>query len=191
MSKSDHEAEYRQLPLGPKGQDCTAISRKHPTSGAWCGLVAKTLGFGGGLRCPALQRISSPFGSFDQHLPRHPAHMLFDDFAATLQLSLVGKALSGFTRFCSTAQPHLKARKSPAGNQLIFSGYCAISRARRPITDAPFPPTSEKRERRSVHKGSYLAKGGGGRWGRWGGARGPIWARLFASPRRRSVWPAR
>ena len=46
LFKADHEAAYKQLPLGPKGQATAIIALRRPTSGKWFGFRSRTLMFG-------------------------------------------------------------------------------------------------------------------------------------------------
>lgn len=43
LIKADHEAAYKQLPIGPADQACAIIALRRPTSGKWYGFATRTL----------------------------------------------------------------------------------------------------------------------------------------------------
>ena len=84
--KADHEAAYKQLPLGYSHANLAVIAPRSPVDDQWYGFVSRTLMFGAVstvLHCNVLSRILSELVS---QLLGIPLLCFFDDFGTVIPL---------------------------------------------------------------------------------------------------------
>ena len=98
--KSDHEEEYKLLPIDRDEISLEVIALRRPVDGRWYGFMIRTLMFGAisaVLHYNVLSRIIAELICRTLGI-----HMLsyFDDFAALLPSSLSSHGLRVFSRWC-------------------------------------------------------------------------------------------
>ena len=120
LFKADHEAAYKQLPLGPKDQRYAIIALRHPKPGIWRGFRSRTLMFGSIAAVLHYNVFSRLIAALFNRLFGIPLVCFFDDFVALTPRLLATKGLAVITRFFELLGIRLKPTKSEVGPAITF-----------------------------------------------------------------------
>ena len=116
LMKADHEAAYKQLPIGPRDQRRAIVSLRHPRTHIWHGFVTRTLIFGSVAAVLHYNVFSRIVVALINRIFGLPLVGYFDDFSAFIRKLLGVDALRVFARACHLMGITLKPGKSAVGS---------------------------------------------------------------------------
>ena len=145
LFKADHEAAYKQPPIGPGDQRNAIVALRHPQSRKWFGFITRTLIFGAVAAVLHYNVLSRAWTALINRALGIQLICFCDDFASAIQLILGEKALAIFSRFCELLDSHLKPGKSSVGNKIVFRGLLGAFPARENRFHLSISPAGEKR----------------------------------------------
>ena len=94
---ADHEAAYKQIPMGPAGQPYAIIALRDPTTGRWYGFRSRARMFGSVAAVLHYNVFPRLITVIFNRMFGIPLVFFFDDFSALLPRLLATKGLAVFS----------------------------------------------------------------------------------------------
>ena len=120
--KGDRKAAYKQLPLGPRYANLTAITLRDPKTGRWTGFSPNVLLFGAVSAAIHYNCLSRALAVPTNRIFGIPFLSYFDDVGPFCHATISPRALAVFTKSTEIIKPDVKTTKSRRDRSIEFLG---------------------------------------------------------------------